>query len=76
MLGVVLPAVIVGPLAATLASSHGILAAVIFGPLAASATALGLAAWIGLKGGLGARRSARMKATAHFEPVWHGTAQG
>ncbi|MGV7031265.1 hypothetical protein [Methylobacterium symbioticum] len=76
MLGTVLPALVVGPIAAAIASSHGILAAVVSGPLAASAVTLGLAAWIGLGNSPRTKRATRARATAHFEPVWHGTAHG
>jgi hypothetical protein len=72
MLGLVLPALAIGPVATVLLWAHHPLLAVASAPLSASAAVLGLSAWVMARKKAPARRFyGRTRTHAHFGAEWH-----
>jgi hypothetical protein len=75
MLGLVLPALTIGPATTALLWSHHPILAIASAPLGASAAVLGLAAWVLARKRAPARRfHGRTRTRAHFGAEWHAVA--
>lgn len=79
MLGMVLPALAIGPVASALLWAHHPMLAVASAPMSASAAALGLAAWVLARKKAPARQfygriRTRTRTRAHFGAEWHAAA--
>lgn len=75
MLGLVLPALTIGPATTTLLWSHHPVLAMASAPLSASVAVLGLAAWVVARKKAPARRFyGRTRTRAHFGAEWHAAA--
>lgn len=75
MLGLVLPALAIGPAATALLWSHHPMMAIASAPISASAAVLGLAVWMAARKKPSVQQLHRStKACAHFGAEWHGSA--
>jgi hypothetical protein len=75
MLGLILPALIIGPATTAFLWSHHPMLALAAAPLGASAAVFGLAAWIVARQKAPARRfHGRTRARARFGSEWHAVA--